>query len=237
MLMSSRFAAIYSGARDLFIDYYTKFLEEKFRVFLSKDPSSAIRAFRQEEGNIMQVLEWCGDGKVVMDKERLTKCVAVFNHVGEFLSKMMRKEKFISVFSSLRKKCQDMNDKKILSECLTSLGIKEVFSCSCSPGLCPDASGRAKRYLLEAEVLQTKLGIKSGNSRAQCLAKLGRCLAREGNEEGKHKIQLALQIRQEEEDNGVMLGATFNDMMGGEWCFHTALAFLYQVASRPQGIM
>ena len=230
ILTSNRFAATYSRARDLFIDYYIKFVEEKFCVFLSKDPSSAIRAFRQEEGNIIQVLEWCGDGNVVMDKERLTKCIVVFNHVGEFLSKMMRKEKFISVFSSLRKKCQDMNDKKILSECLTSLGIKEVFSCSCSPGLCPDASGRAKQYLLEAEQIQTELGINSGNSRAQCLAKLGRCLAREGNEEGKRKIQLALEIRQREEDGSVMLGATFNDM-GGEWCFHTALAFLYQVVS------
>lgn len=215
MLESSRFAVLHSQARDLFIDYYTKFVEKNFHVFLSSNPSRAIKAFRQEEGNIIQVLEWCGDDNVVMDKERLTTCVDVFNHVGEFLSKMMGKEKFLSVFSSFRKKCQDMKDKKRLSECLTSLGIKEVFSCSCLPGLCVEACDRAKQYLLEADKIQTELGINSGNSRAQCLAKLSRCLAREGDEKGKRMIHLALEIREKEEDDSVMLGATFNDM-GGE---------------------
>ncbi|XP_078369089.1 uncharacterized protein LOC144653022 [Oculina patagonica] len=209
---SSRFAELYSGARDLFIDFHTKFLEENFPVFLSSNPSRAIKAFRQEEANIIQVLEWCGDNNVGMDEKRLTACIDVFNHVGEFLSKMMGKEKFLSVFSTFRKKCQDMKDKKRLSECLTSLGIKEVFSCSCPSGLCVEACDRAKQYLLEADKIQTELGINSGNSRAQCLAKLGRCLAREGNEEGKRKIHRALEIREKEEGNSVMLGATFNDM-------------------------
>lgn len=102
-----------------------------------------------------------------------------------------------------------------MSECLTSLGIKEVFRCSCPPGLCVEACGRAKQYLLEADRIQTEQGINSGNSRAQYLAKLGRCLAREGDEEGKRMIHRALEIRKKEEGDSVMLGATFNDM-GGE---------------------
>ena len=60
--------------------------------------------------------------------------------------------------------------------------------------------------------------ITSGNSRAQCLAKLGRCLVKEGDPLGKPKIKEAIRIRlndQSDEDIcRVMLGATYNDMAG-----------------------
>ena len=36
-------------------------------------------------------------------------------------------------------------------EYLTSLGIKEVFNCSYTPGLCDEASKRAKAYLEKAD--------------------------------------------------------------------------------------
>ena len=60
------------------------------------------------------------------------------------------------------------------------------------------------------------LSINAGNSRAQCLSKLGRCLVKEGKFlEGKEKIQQAIDIRQRLGDEDiVMLGATYNDMAG-----------------------
>ena len=110
-----------------------------------------------------------------------------------------------------------MRDKKRFSECLTSLGIKQVFHCSCSEGLCDVAAKRAKEYLVKADRFQSGPDLSiSSNSRAQCLSKLGRCLAKEGKfREGKEKIQQAIDIRETQGDEDiVMLAATYNDLAG-----------------------
>ena len=215
------FPDVFANARSLFANHFLAFLIEKFRMFFSLNASDAISAFRQEEENVMQLIEWCENGK--MDEGQIARCIDVFNSVGELLAKMIGKTKYQSVFALLRKKCEEMGDQKRLSECLTSLGIKEVFHCSCSPGLCDVAAGRARKYLVEADRIQSSpdLSINTGNSRAQCLAKLGRCLAKEGNfREGKDKIQQAIDIRQTHgEEDIVMLAATFNDMAGECSCF------------------
>ncbi|KAL9986245.1 hypothetical protein ACROYT_G000356 [Oculina patagonica] len=129
---------------------------------------------------------------------------------------MIGKMKYESIFTLLRKKCEEMGDQRRLSECLTSLGIKQVFNCSCSPYLCDEAAERARKYLVEADRIQSSpdVCINSGNSRAQCLAKHGRCLAKEGKFlEGKEKIQEAINIRQTRgKEDIVMLAATYNDM-------------------------
>ena len=212
----SDFPVVFANARNLFIDHFLAFLNDTFRRFLSKKASDAIADFRQEEENVMQLIEWCENGE--MDDGQIARCIDVFNSVGELLAKMIGKIKYESVFLLLRQKCEEMGDEKRLSECLTSLGIKEVFHCSCSPGLCDEAAGRAREYLVEADRIQNSpdLSINTGNSRAQCLAKLGRCFAKEGKfREGKNKIQQAINIRQTHgEEDIVMLAATFNDMAG-----------------------
>ena len=210
-----RFRKVARDARSMFIDYYLTFLEETFKAFLSTDVSKAIIAFRHEDENLSQLIDWFGEnGAMIGDQEQ--RCIDVFNDAGELLAKMMGKKKFGMVFTLLRKKCVDMEDKKRLSECLTSLGINEVFRCCCSPGLCNKAAGRAKPYLMEADRIQSSLGINDSNSRAQCLAKLGRCLVKDHNiVEGKQKIQEAIEIRTTHgDDDIVMLGGTYNDMAG-----------------------
>jgi len=210
------FREVFVDRRNVFIDHFLAFLKETFRRFLSKNASDAITAFRQEDENIMQLIEWCDKGE--MTAEQITRCIDVFNSVGELLAKMNGKEKYETVFELLRKKSEDKRDQKRLSECLTSLGIKQVFHWSCSPGLCDEAAERAKKYLLEGDRIQSSLdlNINTGNSRAQCLSKLGRCLAIEGQfREGKDKIQQAINIRQGHgKEDIVMLGATYNDMAG-----------------------
>ncbi len=211
---SPNFRDVFADARNMFIDHFLAFLNNTFKMFLSRNASDAITAFRQEEENVMQLIEWCENGE--MNEEQITRCIDVFNRVGELLAKMTGKMKYESVFASLRKKCEEMGDQKRLSECLTSLGIKEVFNCSCSPGLCNKAAARAKTHLMEADRIQSSLGINDGNSRAQCLAKLGRCLVKERDfSEGKGKIQQAIDIRKARGDEDiVMLGATYNDLAG-----------------------
>ncbi|KAJ7384486.1 hypothetical protein OS493_021115 [Desmophyllum pertusum] len=203
----------FSVARKLFIEHYLAFLQDTFKVFLSIDVSRAINEFQHEDENILQLIDWFGENGG-MDEDQQRRCIDVFNKVGELLAKMLTKKKFHEVFTMLKKKCEDMEDQKRLSECLTSLGIKEIFSCTCSPGLCYQAAERAKTSLLEADRIQSALGINDGNSRAQCLAKLGRCLAKNRkSSEGKDKIQQAIGIREAlGKKDIVMLGATYNDL-------------------------
>ena len=208
------FCEVILDARRAFILHFLTFLEDIFKMFLSQNVSEAIAAFQKDEANVMQLVEWCKNGQ--MDEEQTRRCIDVFNSVTELLAKMMGKAKFEYAFKSLRKRCKEMKDQTRLSDCLTSLGLKEVFSCSCPPiGLCASAAEIAKGYFTKADRIQRNFEVETGNSRAQCLAKLGRCLAKEGSfKEAKEKVQQAIKIRSERQDDNVMLGATYNDQAG-----------------------
>ena len=213
-------------ARSLLIDYLISFLKKTFESFLGKKLKTAIEEFSAEKENVMQLVEWIDMGE--MDEERVKKCIDVFNVAGEMLAKMMAKFNYRYVYESLAEKCKEMGDQRRLAECLTSLGIKEIFNCICASGLCKKAVERARLCLDEADKIQTNLQISKGNSRAQCLAKLGRCLVRSGDKErGMGMIEEAIRIRDaavqtpdnHEEEGGenvchVMLGATYNDKAG-----------------------
>ncbi|XP_067056365.1 uncharacterized protein [Acropora muricata] len=212
-------------ARGLLIDYLISFLKETFKLFLDKNKvKSAIEEFSAEKENVMQLVEWIDKGE--MDNERVKKCIDVFNAAGEMLAKIMAKLNYKNVYESLAKKCREVGDQRRPAECLTSLGIKEIFNCICATGLCDKAIERARPSLEKAHRIQTHLQVNKGNSRAQCLAKLGRCLVKSDNKErGKAMIDDAIRIREgavktpdhdDEEEGGenicyVMLGATYND--------------------------
>ena len=208
------FRGVILDARRMFIRHFLTFLEDIFKMFLSQNVSEAIAAFQKDEANVMQLVEWCKNGQ--MDEEQTRRCIDVFNSVTELLAKMMGKAKFEYAFKSLRKRCEEMKDQTGLSDCLTSLGLKEVFSCSCPPiGPCALHAEIAKEYFTKADRIQRNLGVEKGNSRAQCLAKLGRCIATVGFfQEAKEKVQQAIRIRSEGQDDDVMLGATYNDLGG-----------------------
>ncbi|XP_068739696.1 uncharacterized protein [Montipora capricornis] len=218
-----RFREVLSCARNLLVDHLISFLKDTSKKFLSKDAvESAIEDFAWEKENVIQLVEWIDSGEV--DAERVTKCIDAFNMAGELLAKMMANSTFEKVYKSLEQKCEEIGDQRRLGECLTSLGIKEIFNCTCTAGLCDKAIARAQPYLERANKIQSDLGINRGNSRAQCLAKLGRCLAKSNDtrERGRALIEDAILIRRnalrtpDEEEGGknvchVMLGATFND--------------------------
>ena len=123
-------------------------------------------------------------------------CIDVFNMVGNLLAKIWVGGTLNQIkYDLLKNKCEDKGDQQRLSECLTSLGIEEVFNCSCTPGLCFEASKRAKAYLEKADRIQNDMEITTGNSRAQCLSKPGQCLAKQRNPRGKPKIKETIRIR------------------------------------------
>ena len=206
---------LYENGRKSFIDYFLSLLEDVFKKFLSKDAFEACATFRQEVENIMQLLDWFKSG--VMDVERTLKCIDVFNEAAELLAKMMGEKRFNAVFNLLKDKCQQLQDKERLSDCLTSLGIKKAFSCFFSPHLSVEAGKIAKDYFMKADRIQSDLPIDTGNSRAQCLAKYGRCVSIIDGKfaEGKEMIKKAIDIRKTHgEEDRVMLGATYNDLAG-----------------------
>ena len=214
-------------ARSLLIDYLISFLKKTFKLFLGKNSvKMAIKKFSAEKENVMQLVQWLDKGE--MDEERVKKCIDVFNVAGEMLAKMMAKFNYRNIYESLAKKCEEMGDQRRQAECLTSLGIIEIFNCISATGLSKEATEQARLYLDEADEIQTCLQVNKGNSRAQCLAKLGRCLVRSGGiERGRAMIEDAIRIREaavqapdDHEDEGgenvchVMLGATYNDKAG-----------------------
>ena len=205
----------YENGRKRFIDHFLSLLEEVFKKFLSKSAFEACNMFRQEVENIMQLLDWFKSD--AMDEEQRLRCIDVFNKAAELLAKMMGEKRFDAVFNLLKDKCQQLQDKERLSDCLTSLGIKKAFSCFFSPHLSVEAGKIAKDYFMEADRIQTDLPINTGNSRAQCLAKYGRCVSIIDGKfaEGKEMIQKAIDIRKTHgEEDRVMLGATYNDLAG-----------------------
>ena len=205
----------YENGRKRFIDHFLSLLEEVFKKFLSKSAFEACATFRQEVENIMQLLDWFKSD--AMDEEQTLKCIDVFNEAAELLAKMMGEKRFNAGFNLLKDKCQQLQDNERLSDCFTSLGIKEAFSCFFSPHLSVEAGERAKNYLMEADRIQSYLSIDTGNSRAQCLAKYGRCVSIIDGKfaEGKEMIQKAIDIRKTHgEEDRVMLGATYNDLAG-----------------------
>ena len=204
----------YENGRKRFIDHFLSLLEKVFKKFLSKSAFEACDMFRQEVENIMQLLDWFKSD--AMDDEQRLRCIDVFNKAAELLAKMMGEKRFNAVFNLLKDKCLQLQDEKRLSDCLTSLGIKEAFSCFFSPHLSLEAGERAKDYFMEADRIQSDLSINTGNSRAQCLAKYGRCVSLDGEfGKGKEMINEAIDIRKRHgKEDSVMLGATYNDLAG-----------------------
>ena len=148
---------VYENGRKSFIDYFLSLLEDVFKKFLSKDAFEACATFRQEVENIMQLLDWFKSG--VMDGERTLKCIDVFNEAAELLAKMMGEKRFNAVFNLLKDKCEQLQDKERLSDCLTSLGIKKALSCFFSPHLSVEAGKIVKDYFMKADRIQSDLPI------------------------------------------------------------------------------
>ena len=132
---------------------------------------------------------------------------------------MMRKQEFESLFCKLSYRCR--YDMHLYTACLTNMGMKIVFSCTCTPHICPIALHRAKSLLSYANSIQSSLTAVDHATRAQCLSKLGFCLVREGHFESGYELlnqALALRIKPKKQPkkdrDKVMLAACHNDLAG-----------------------
>ena len=165
----------------------------------------------------MQLIEWCDNGE--MTREQIGKCIDVFNGVGELLAKMIGKEKYESVFELVKKEV--WRNEKIKRDWVSASppwGSKKSSTAHVRQVCVMKPRNEPRNIWWKPTEFRAvlNLNINAGNSRAQCLSKLGRCLVKEGQfSEGKEKIQRAIDIRQRHgEEDIVMLAATYNDMAG-----------------------
>jgi len=206
-------------AKLVFIRHYSDLAITLCEQFLSQDSKSAIERYRNEKENIREAMTWCGDDHPELDQTTREHCIRCFTKSAVFLAKMMRKQEFESLFSKVSYRCR--YDMHLYSACLTSIGMKIVLGCACTPHICVRALYRAKCFLSRADEIQSSLTAIDDATRAQCLSKLGFCFVREGYAEtGYGLLNQALKLRKErseysmKDEDKVLLAACHNDLAG-----------------------
>ena len=209
----------HTAAKSVFIRHYSALTTTLWKQFLTRDSKSAIEHYRNEKENIREAMTWCGDDHPELDQTTREHCIRCFNKSAVFLAKMMRKQEFESLFCKLSYRCR--YDMHLYTACLTNMGMKIVFSCTCTPHICPIALHRAKSLLSYANSIQSSLTAVDDATRAQCLSKLGFSLVREGHFESGYDLlnqALALRIKPKKQPkkdrDKVMLAACHNDLAG-----------------------
>ena len=208
-------------AKSNFIRHYSDLAVTLCETFLSKDCKSAINQYRSEKDNIREAMAWCGDDHPEPDQ---TFSIEAFNEAAVFLSKVMRKQEFQSLFCKLAYRCR--SHLHLYSACLTNIGMKIVLSCTCNPHICPRALYQAREILTQANDIHSTLTDVEDNTRSLCMSKFGFCYVREGRVyEGYEYLDIALKLRWDRvqklnrDKDHVMLAACFNDIAGW-WQFN-----------------
>ena len=209
----------HAEVKALFLGHYSDLVVNLNKEFLTKDSKSAVERYRDEKENIKEAMVWCGNDHPELAEDLKEKCIDAFNKAAVFLAKVMRKQEFESLFCKLAHQCR--HDVERHSACLTSIGMKEVLSCTCKTRICHTAWHRAKSVLSEANDFQESLESVDDATRAQCLSKLGFCWVREGYHDlGFNCLDQALALRTNrwkqscKDKDKVMLAACHNDLAG-----------------------
>ena len=207
----------YELAKKNFNSHYLDMLKVLQNHFVSKKVVSAIERFLMKRRHIRQALLDSAN-----DQEQQNTCIDTANSVAPFLTKVLRKEKFLQIFEVYTNICKEKKDKKRYSDCLTSEAYCILSHCACHLP-CPTAVSRFK----EANTIQTELGDESSVIRAHCLIKLGRCTAHYGElDQGIALIKKGLAIRKQRKDE-IQLAVAYKDMAGKTYTKPVSDEYLY----------
>lgn len=194
----------YEFAKKEFNCHYLELLPWLQEQFVSKKAQAAVEQFLAKRRHIRQALL-----DAINDPELEKTCIDTANDVAPFLTKVLRKEKFLKIFEVYTKICKDKEDQKRYSDCLTSEAYCILSHCACHLP-CPTAVSRFK----EADAIQTKLEDESSRIRSHCLTKLGRCIAHYGDlDKGIMLIKRGIGIREKMNDP-VQLAVAYKDLAG-----------------------
>jgi hypothetical protein len=197
----------YEFAKKDFNGHYLDMLTHLQDQFVSKKAVAAVEQFLAKRRHIRQALL-----DSVNDPGLEKTCIDTANDVAPFLSKVLRKEKFLKIFEVYTKICKEKDDEKRYSNCLVSEAYCILSHCACHLP-CPTAVSRFK----EADSIQTKLEDESSRIRAHCLIKFGRCIAHYGElDKGVLLIKRGIAIREKRNDE-IQLAVAYKDMAGKPW--------------------
>ncbi|XP_031574990.1 uncharacterized protein LOC116308656 [Actinia tenebrosa] len=206
---ASKYQWKYEFAKKEFNCHYLELLPQLQEQFISKKALAAVENFLAKRRHIRQAML-----DAVNDPELEKTCIDTANAVAPFLTKVLRKEKFLTIFQVYTKICKDKEDEKRYSDCLTSEAYCILSHCACHLP-CPTAVSRFK----EADAIQTKLEDESSTIRSHCLIKLGRCVAHYGDlDKGITLIKRGIGIREKMNDP-VQLAVAYKDL-AASYSFH-----------------
>ena len=158
----------YNTAIRRFSNYYLLLLQRLNDDFISTDCKAVIDEYHERKANISHaILSSTEDDDINFKQFGLRVSTEAVN----FLAKVMKQDEFMSLYSQCLRAAEGMPDKTLYSECLVSIGFKQL----CYYGYKDAYHTDAKRSLQEAHDLQTHLVNYDSECKGHCKCKLGLC--------------------------------------------------------------
>lgn len=158
----------YNAAIRLFSEHYLSLLQRLSDDFISTNCEIAIGEYHISKTNISHALLASTEDQ---DDRLKHRGLSVSTEAVNFLAKVLNMDEFMSLYSQCLKEADKLPDKTLYSECLVSIGFKQL----CYYGYKDAFRTDAKRHLQEAHDLQTHLGISDAECIGHCKCKLGLC--------------------------------------------------------------
>ena len=157
----------YNTAIRLFSQHYLSLLQRLNDDFISTDCKIVIDKYHISKTNICHALL----ASTELDDPLKCYGLSVSTETVNFLAKVLNMDEFMSLYSQCLRAADTLTDKTLYSECLVSIGFKQL----CYYGYKDAYRTDAKRSLQEAHELQNDLLISDTECLGHCKCKLGLC--------------------------------------------------------------
>ena len=162
----------YNMAIRLFSGFYLSLLRQLNDDFITTNCKIAIDKYQISKMNICHALTAATEDELLKHY-----ALGVSTETVNFLAKVMNMEEFTSSYDKFLEVAKKLPDKTLYSECLLSIGFKQL----CYYGYNDAYRTDAKRNLQEAHDLQTRLTICDTECNGHCKCKLGLCTFNSGD--------------------------------------------------------
>ena len=156
----------YNMAIRLFSGYYLSLLQRLNDDFITTNCKIAIDKYQASKMNICHALAASAEDELLKHYG-----LGVSTETVNFLAKVMNMEEFTSSYDKFLEVAKTLPDKTLYSECLVSIGFKQL----CYYGYNDAYRTDAKRNLQEAHDLQNHLTTHDTECSGHCKCKLGLC--------------------------------------------------------------
>ena len=156
----------YNTAVRQFSKHYLLLLQRLNDDFISTDCKIVIDEYHNKKTNISHAILASTE-----DNNLKHYGLRVSTEAVNFLAKVMKWDEFMSLYSPCLRVAEKLADKTLYSECLVSIGFKQL----CYYGYKDAYQTEAKRNLQEAHDLQNRLVKDDSECKGHCKCKLGLC--------------------------------------------------------------